>query len=599
MLEFLLKFRKNKDFTYRSLRKKLLKNHFRLQGCRAKNRDLIIGAESNAKTLQKLTQEKEQLEKRLIALMGNKYLYLGLSIDMSQIMHGLNPHLVEWGDISNHALVLGTTRMGKTKLMLNIIYQNIMRGDNVLVIDPKGGEGLEVLNKMVDFLVEAKRLDDFLYINPFMPKATEYFNPLFNLSDDEIASLIASLLYPNEDTDSKFYCGYVETILKALLYSLSYLEAVADAQHTLRDKIIEEQLERYRMITMRYPIKKGVPFDLVKELDDRTPLLPETEIPIFNRSFITFRDILFYVDRQNLSTLAKAVEIMKSNDPETEMLRNQALLQVKKFLRLPDEFNEKISMSLTNFLSSLSTGVLGNMLCTIKINPIAMRLQNHNAGTIILMHPTPLKAKQTAEHLVQIVLKSIESLYGNVSLTGRAIHNKRLYLHLDEGESALYKGIQGVLNKGAGLGQTMFVYTQSVADLEHKLGATLAQVAKDSMNTIFVFKMNDASSKANVVRMFGTQVVMEHSVMHREEGGSATSFANAEKSFLTTSSIDRLEVGQCFFMNKNKKSKLFLPYVSDVDKTKGYIIADLQEEEKTTKILLDLESAFHQSREIK
>ena len=46
------------------------------------------------------------------------------------------------GDRVGHTLVLGTTRVGKTRLAELLIAQDIRRGEVVIVFDPKGDADL-------------------------------------------------------------------------------------------------------------------------------------------------------------------------------------------------------------------------------------------------------------------------------------------------------------------------------------------------------------------------------------------------------------------------------------------------------------------------
>ena len=71
-------------------------------------------------------------------------------------IHGVEPDETEiWMDLEDrvgHTLVLGTTRVGKTRLAELLITQDIRRGEVVIVFDPKGDA--ELLRRMV---AEAKR----------------------------------------------------------------------------------------------------------------------------------------------------------------------------------------------------------------------------------------------------------------------------------------------------------------------------------------------------------------------------------------------------------------------------------------------------------
>ena len=593
-------FKHNPNLKFNKLENKIISLHKKIYNLQKQllQSNKILHEEDIFEDLKELGIQKEKTEEEFISLINQNYIYMGVCVNFQNFKDGLKTLLVRWEDISNHSLVLGTTRAGKTKMMLNIIKQNIAKGDNLLIVDPKNGKDLEVLNKVFEYANKYQRIQDIIYINPFSD-GTNFFNPLFNMGDDEIASMISSILYPGEDSTSKFYAGHVETVLKSILYSLSYLERIADKDGELKKKLIREQMEIYRYTTLRYPVRR----DTIREKEDDFNISEilfgknegkfDKTITVFNRSFLTFRDIYSYLDKKKIEALRDTVANFPADDEQSTELKNNIQMQVENFLAVPVEFHKKVSTSLENFISSLSSGKLGDMLCRVKINPIATRLHNHKRGTIIVMHPMPLLAQQVSEHLTKIFLKSIESIYANVSLTGRDVNPRRLYIHLDEGESALYKGVQSVLNKGAGLGQTMLIYTQSISDLESKLGITLAKVAKDSLNTLFVFKMNDNASKNEVVSMFGQRYMVESNVLYKDSG-SATSFSNTQKDFITTSDIDNLKVGECLFMNKKGKYHLYCPFISGVDKDKPYITMPKNERELINEMMVIQDEEYQQ-----
>ncbi|MDE0249442.1 MAG: type IV secretion system DNA-binding domain-containing protein, partial [Gammaproteobacteria bacterium] len=66
---------------------------------------------------------------------------------------------MDLGERVGHTLVLGTTRVGKTRLAELLITQDIRRGDVVIVFDPKGDAGL--LRRIYTEARRAGRLDHF------------------------------------------------------------------------------------------------------------------------------------------------------------------------------------------------------------------------------------------------------------------------------------------------------------------------------------------------------------------------------------------------------------------------------------------------------
>lgn len=79
-----------------------------------------------------------------------------------------------------HTLVLGTTRVGKTRLAEIIITQDIHRGDVVIVIDPKGDADLML--RCYSEAVRAGRADDFYFFHLGYPEISAQYNPVGSFS---------------------------------------------------------------------------------------------------------------------------------------------------------------------------------------------------------------------------------------------------------------------------------------------------------------------------------------------------------------------------------------------------------------------------------
>lgn len=554
----------------------------------------------------------EEKEKELYAkkykyesqfMLKNNYLglYMGIGVDLGNLE--VSPIILPWADISNHTVVYGTTRVGKTKLMLNNVRQHIIKGDDVTIFDPKGGIKQEVFNKVIEFADESNRLEDIVFVNPLMPSACEYFNPIWGLGDDEIASLIASTLFPNPIGDSQFYSGHTSITLKAILYSLSFLEKCSDKDGTF---VIEKEKQEY----LKYLKIKKFKNNQINFFDKQTGFIdPDiadrvfsevkeeitTEKMILNRSFITFKDIFHYIKIDRIESLKNTVEKMSFDDDkerynELYRMKQEALSLLEEVLSKPKEFHTKVVTSLSNFLSDISTGALGLVFCSVRINPILTRLCNPDKKLILILQPVPLKIKKVSEFVNKIFIKMFESVYGIVSVSGRALSNRRHWLHLDEGESALYPGVESLLNKAAGLGLTLYIYTQSLADLRAKLGEVLSQISQDSLNTYIVMRLNDPTSAGEVIKVFGDQTFTETSIVSGE-GGSRISFSSTTKDLLTRESIIRLRVGEGFLKNKSNTYRVIFPVVPD--REEQYIIeAEILSEEVAFKRVVALEESL-------
>ncbi len=94
---------------------------------------------------------------------------------------------------TSHMWVFGTTRVGKTKLLESIIEQDIPAGLSVVIIDPKGDDGL--FSKVVQVAKKCGRLSDLMLFTPIFPECSVHFNPLkhFYMIEEQVAHIISGI----------------------------------------------------------------------------------------------------------------------------------------------------------------------------------------------------------------------------------------------------------------------------------------------------------------------------------------------------------------------------------------------------------------------
>lgn len=116
---------------------------------------------------------------------------------------------------SGHVGVFGTTRTGKTKLIENLIVQDIAKGYNVVVIDPKGDN--ELYCRIVQACVEYGRLDDLMMLTPIFPHCSMRLNPLSHYyMQDELVDHVVSGIKTKED----YYIGIATSVSQAIIQGL-------------------------------------------------------------------------------------------------------------------------------------------------------------------------------------------------------------------------------------------------------------------------------------------------------------------------------------------------------------------------------------------
>lgn len=146
------------------------------------------------------------------------------------LMEKEQPVYMDLGERVGHTLILGTTRVGKTRLAEILITQDIRRGDVVIVFDPKGDADL-----MARCYVEAKRARRLCYIMHLgHPEHSARYNILGNFERiTEIAGRVSDQL-PSEGNSAAFK-----------EFGWRFVNIVAGAMVALGDRPDTNKIRRY------------------------------------------------------------------------------------------------------------------------------------------------------------------------------------------------------------------------------------------------------------------------------------------------------------------------------------------------------------------
>ena len=144
------------------------------------------------------------------------------SVGGKPALHAVEPEEQDvWMEIRErvgHTLVLGTTRVGKTRLAEILITQDIRRGDVVIVFDPKGDADL--LRRIYAEAKRAGRVNDFYLFHLGFPEVSARYNAIGSFSRiTEVATRIANQL-PSEGNSAafkEFAWRFVNIIARALV----------------------------------------------------------------------------------------------------------------------------------------------------------------------------------------------------------------------------------------------------------------------------------------------------------------------------------------------------------------------------------------------
>lgn len=486
------------------------------------------------------------------------------------------PLYLNWSNLNNHYIFYGTTRFGKTRALANHMRQFIEKGYNVIVVDPKGGEKHEILGWACEFANEANRLDDIMFFNPVYPAITDYFNPIFNKENNEIASELKMYAQGDSKVSSDFFVLRVPQIINAIGTACEYLEKIYDHDGRITMSEIEDEMKKY--LVARITNGHKVTFDkdtmtmnpdVAARSKERVVEKPKrTTGGAFKRKLMTYKDFAYYAMYDNLVSLKSSVlsspvpeGLSKQEKADIELLRDEALALLDGAAGTSKEQYEKTTGSLVELLTKLSTGSIGRMFCSTPINPIQLRLQSQRQGIIAIIQPNPLKYQSVSEMIMRIFLKTLETTFGNVAASGR-VYDRRTVVIIDEASKAMFPGIEELFNKLGGLGLQFGLYTQSQADMIMMLGKDTATVIRDNINTVAYMKTNDPASKREASEDFGQRKVVDYQMqMQGGIGGAGRAGITYElQDIAHADSFDDLQVGEALIKHYGKRYFVQLPY---------------------------------------
>ena len=147
---------------------------------------------------------------------------------------------------SGHVGCFGTTRVGKTKLIENLISQDIAKGYNVVVIDPKGDH--ELLCRIVQTCMEYGRIEDLMMLTPIFPNCSMRMNPLSTFyMEDELVDHVISGIKSKEDYYIAIATSVTQAIVEGLLLDAEYTRQKPQINfYEIRTRADHKSLEKFR-----------------------------------------------------------------------------------------------------------------------------------------------------------------------------------------------------------------------------------------------------------------------------------------------------------------------------------------------------------------
>lgn len=385
-------------------------------------------------------------------------------------------------DRVGHTLVLGTTRVGKTRLAELLISQDIHRNEVVIVFDPKGDIGL--LRRIVAEADRANRLQDLNVFHLGYPHLSCRYNPIGRFTRiTEVATRIANQL-PSEGEAAAFR-----------EFAWRFVNVIARALAQLR-------------ITPTYRLIRRYINDIEPLFVDYARLFLDRHAPKgWSREI-----------RQSLISLTKgsSSKSLRGRDPNAvahlQYLQNmditdpvmEGLISALKYDRT---YFDKIVSSVGPLMEKLTTGPIADLLSP---NPAKAEdprpefdwLNLIGANGILYIGLDSLTDTTVASAIGNSMFADLVSVAGELYKTGGIKNDghsdadsRVINIHADEFNELIGDEFVPLLNKAGGAGFQVTAYTQTWSDVEARIGskAKSGQVA-GNFNTLIMLRVRELAT---------------------------------------------------------------------------------------------------------
>lgn len=360
-------------------------------------------------------------------------------------------------------LIVGTTQAGKGVLLTSLVTQAILRGEAVIVIDPKMSSRLQ---NAVTAAAKLARRSPPLFFHPNHPEGLR-INPLTHFErPSEIASRITAVMSDSGPFTS-FAWSAVNVVVDLLVHvgrtpSIATIEAVLAGD--FEDLLLE-----------------AAELDCGEDYFDM--LVSEAKVK----------------GKKGRDGVLDVLERAK-----TEGRLSEATLKgAATYAHDPVHFS-KITASLMPVLAMLTSGALRQTLSPRDDDPLAMSLSEIIAQRKILYVclnslPDPTVAGAIGSMLLADLASCAGERYNNTSISRNTVS-----LFVDECSNTINRSLIEILNKGAESGLRTTCAMQTVADLAARLGSTdEARMALGNFNSLVALRTKDRLTQEFVAETFG------------------------------------------------------------------------------------------------
>lgn len=367
-------------------------------------------------------------------------------------------------------LIVGTTGAGKTRLFDLLISQAIMRGEAVIIIDPKGD--MELRDNARRACVAFGDPDRFIQFNPAFPAQSARIDPLKNyLRVTELASRLAALI-PSEAGADPFKS-----------FGWQALNNICQALVMVEDRPNLMKLKRYLETGSQQMVVSATIAYAVKQLENGRK-----------------KADLYLQAAGNLSIDKKARAMV--NFYNTDIQPSAPSPELEGLLSMFQHDKTHFSKMVANLLpimNMLTAGPLGKLLSPDAEDFKDERLVTDNktiidGAQVAYIGLDSLTDSTVGSAIGSLFLSDLVSVAGNRYNYG--VDNKPVNIFVDEAAEVINEPTIQLLNKGRGAKMKMFIATQTIADFEARLGSSeRARQVLGNLNNIYALRVIDPGTQ--------------------------------------------------------------------------------------------------------
>lgn len=495
----------------------------------------------------------------------------------SPVLHGVGglderPITMRQTSRTGHMIVLGTTRVGKTRMLEMLATQDIHAGHVVIVVDPKGDADL-----MLRLYAEAQRAgraDQFYLFHLGYPDISARYNGIGNFSRiTEVAGRATNAL-PSSGNSAAFkefswrFTNIVAQAQVALGRVPTYETLLADVTG------IDPLFMDYALMVFRTKAAQGQFTDYQDRLEHLAGLIEKKKAPV-PRSL---------ADRP-VELVAMYLLIKEAR------ITDKVLTGLAAAFSYERSFYEKIIASLGPFLEKLTSGAVGKLISPDYFDPEDKRpifdwMSVMRQGGIVYAGLDALSDAVVSSAVGNSMLADLVSVGGKLYKTGLDPHHPEgkivlptVCCHFDEVNEIAGPEFVPMVNKLGGSGFRITAYTQSMFDIEAKVGdkAKAGQIL-DNFNHLVMLRVRSVNT-ANLLAEQVPQVDVVHltpmsGVSDSAAEGTGVDFTSRNNDIVTTTKVAMIEAadilelpqGQAFaLLEGNRRFKLRIPLADTRD----------------------------------